>query len=126
MPHEHALEHHESVPPGTTTTGAQSANGARSTAYLATAGPSVQLGAEPGTEGTALGLWMMVSMGLIPIGSLLIGVVTVLMDLQLALASNGGLAAPAGVASGWFTFPAWFRTRRLVNQNKLATAQAHP
>ncbi len=86
----------------------------------------MQLGTEPGTEGTSLGLWMMVSMGLIPIGSLLIGVVTVLMDLQRALASAGSLAAVAGVASGWFTFRAWFRARRLVNQNKLATAQAHP
>jgi hypothetical protein len=48
--------------------------GAALIGYLAIAGATIQLAAVPGTEGRALGLWMIVNSGLVPIGSLLIGV----------------------------------------------------
>jgi predicted MFS family arabinose efflux permease len=67
--------------------------------YLATAGASVQLAAEPGTEGRALGLWMIVNSGLVPIGSLAIGAAAELLHLPYALALAGAGCAIAGIVA---------------------------
>ncbi len=69
--------------------------------YLATAGATIQLAAAPGTEGRALGLWMIVNSGLVPIGSLAIGAISDLANVRLALGSAGLGCALAGLAAAY-------------------------
>lgn len=70
-------------------------------AYLATAGATIQLAAPPGTEGRALGLWMIVNSGVVPFGSLAVGAVAELFTLRLALASAGLGCAICGLAAAY-------------------------
>lgn len=86
--------------------------GASLIGYLATAGASIQLAAEPGTEGRALGLWMIVNSGLVPIGSLAIGAAAELLSLRPALAIAGVGCAIAGLVAHFVSTRA---TTRYVN-----------
>lgn len=83
--------------------------GASLIGYLAIAGATIQLAAVPGTEGRALGLWMIVNSGLVPIGSLLIGVAA---DVP-AVSIRGALGA-AGVGCLLFGIIAVFNARRMM------------
>lgn len=73
--------------------------GAALIAYLSTANATIQLAAAPGTEGRALGLWMIVNSGLVPIGSLIIGGLSDLSTVRVALGSAGAGCAVAGLAA---------------------------
>jgi MFS family permease len=86
--------------------------GAALIGYLAIAGATIQLAAEPGTEGRALGLWMIVNSGLVPIGSLLIGVAA---DIP-AISIRGALGA-AGVGCLLFGILAVFGGRRMTRDD---------
>jgi predicted MFS family arabinose efflux permease len=77
--------------------------------YLAIAGATIQLAAVPGTEGRALGLWMIVNSGMVPIGSLLIGAAA---EVQ-AISIRGALGA-AGVGCLLFGLLALFGGRRMI------------
>jgi predicted MFS family arabinose efflux permease len=77
--------------------------------YLAIAGATIQLAAVPGTEGRALGLWMIVNSGLVPVGSLLIGAAA---EVQ-AISIRGALGA-AGVGCLLFGLLALFGGRRMI------------
>ncbi|HEV7214609.1 MAG TPA: MFS transporter, partial [Chloroflexota bacterium] len=83
--------------------------GASLIGYLAIAGATIQLAAVPGTEGRALGLWMIVNSGLVPIGSLLIGVAA---DVP-AVSIRGALGA-AGVGCLLFGIVAVLNARRMM------------
>lgn len=83
--------------------------GASLIGYLAIAGATIQLAAEPGTEGRALGLWMIVNSGLVPIGSLLIGAAA---EVQ-SIAIRGALGA-AGVGCLLFGILAVLGGRRMM------------
>lgn len=63
--------------------------GAAVIGYLATAGATIQLAAAPGTEGRALGLWMIVNSGLVPIGSLGVGALAEVVGVREALGVAG-------------------------------------
>jgi predicted MFS family arabinose efflux permease len=63
--------------------------GAAVIGYMTTANATIQLTAEPGTEGRALGLWIIVNQGMVPLGSLLIGVATSFVGVRTALGSAG-------------------------------------
>jgi MFS family permease len=86
--------------------------GAALIGYLAIAGATIQLAAVPGTEGRALGLWMIVNSGLVPIGSLLIGVAA---DIP-AISIRGALGA-AGVGCLLFGVLAVFGGRRMMRSD---------
>lgn len=73
--------------------------GAALIAYLSTANATIQLAAAPGTEGRALGLWMIVNSGLVPIGSLVIGGLSDLFTVRFALGCAGAGCGLAGVAA---------------------------
>jgi len=73
--------------------------GAALIGFLATAGATIQLAAEPGTEGRALGLWMIVNSGLVPIGSLAIGAAAEVMPVNNALGIAGIGCAIFGVGA---------------------------
>lgn len=57
--------------------------------YMTTANATIQLAAEPGTEGRALGLWIIVNQGMVPLGSLLIGAATSVVSVRTALGTAG-------------------------------------
>lgn len=69
--------------------------------YLATANATIQLAAEPGTEGRALALWMIVNSGLVPLGSLAIGAATEIWSPRAALGVAGLGCALCGVAAAF-------------------------
>jgi predicted MFS family arabinose efflux permease len=50
--------------------------GAALIGFMTTANATIQLSAEPGTEGRALGLWTIVNSGMVPLGSLGMGAAT--------------------------------------------------
>jgi predicted MFS family arabinose efflux permease len=70
--------------------------------YLATAGATIQLAAAPGTEGRALGLWMIVNSGLVPFGSLAIGALAEAIGVRGALGWGGIGCLLCGVAASIF------------------------
>lgn len=70
-------------------------------AFMATAGATIQLAAEPGTEGRALGLWMIVNTGLVPIGSLALGALGEFYTLRVALAFAGLVCGVTGLVAGF-------------------------
>ena len=74
--------------------------GAAVIGYLATAGATIQLAAMPGTEGRALGLWMIVNSGLVPFGSLAIGALAEAIGVRGALGWGGLGCLVCGVAAG--------------------------
>jgi predicted MFS family arabinose efflux permease len=73
--------------------------GAAVIGYLATAGATIQLAAVPGTEGRALGLWMIVNSGLVPIGSLAIGALAEIIGVRAALGGAGLGCLLCGIAA---------------------------
>lgn len=73
--------------------------GAAVIGYLATAGATVQLAAVPGTEGRALGVWMIVNSGLVPFGSLAIGALAEAIGVRGALGWGGLGCLLCGVAA---------------------------
>ena len=87
-------------------------------AYLAAAGATIQLAARPGTEGRALGLWMIVNSGLVPFGSLAIGAIAEPVGVRSALGGPGVICAICGLA-------AVYVVRRTTRPKKLA-ATAEP
>jgi predicted MFS family arabinose efflux permease len=92
--------------------------GAAMIAYLAAAGATVQLAAVPGTEGRALGLWMIVNSGLVPFGSLAIGAIAEPAGMRSALGGSGVICALCGLA-------AVYVVRRTTRPKKL-TVTAEP
>ncbi len=76
--------------------------GAAVIGYLATAGATIQLAAAPGTEGRALGLWMIVNSGLVPFGSLAIGALAEAIGVRGALGWGGIGCLLCGVAASVF------------------------
>ncbi len=76
--------------------------GAAVIGYLATAGATIQLAAAPGTEGRALGLWMIVNSGLVPFGSLAIGALAEAIGVRGALGWGGIGCLICGVAASIF------------------------
>lgn len=73
--------------------------GASLIGYLAIAGATIQLAAVPGTEGRALGLWMIVNTGMVPIGSLAIGAAAEGITMRGALAAAGVGCLLAGLVA---------------------------
>lgn len=73
--------------------------GAAVIGYLATAGATIQLATVPGTEGRALGLWMIVNSGLVPFGSLAIGALAEVIGVRGALGWGGIGCLLCGVAA---------------------------
>jgi hypothetical protein len=78
--------------------------GAALIGYLATAGATVQLAAAPGTEGRALGLWMIVNSGLVPIGSLAIGGAAEAISMRSALGGAGLGCAICGALAAYVSY----------------------
>ncbi|HEU5422338.1 MAG TPA: hypothetical protein VFU72_02260, partial [Nitrolancea sp.] len=74
--------------------------------------------AVPGTEGRALGLWMIVNSGLVPFGSLAIGAIAEPAGVRGALGGAGVICALCGLA-------AVYVVRRTTRPKKL-TATAEP
>ncbi|HET8628848.1 MAG TPA: MFS transporter [Thermomicrobiales bacterium] len=85
--------------------------GASLIGYLATAGATLQLAAVPGTEGRALGLWMIVNSGLVPLGSLAIGAATAVVSVPVALGAAGIICAVCGVVAVYVNRRAVTRAR---------------
>jgi predicted MFS family arabinose efflux permease len=75
--------------------------GAALIGYMATAGATIQLAAVPGTEGRALGLWMIVNSGLVPLGSLGVGALTEVLGVPTALGLAGLGCALCGLAAAY-------------------------
>lgn len=73
--------------------------GAAVIGYMTTANATIQLAAEPGTEGRALGLWIIVNQGMVPLGSLLIGAATSYVSVRTALGAAGLGCVLFGVAA---------------------------
>ena len=73
--------------------------GAALIGYMATANATIQLAAPPGTEGRALGLWIIVNSGLVPLGSLAIGGLAEWIGTRNALGGAGLGCAICGVAA---------------------------
>ena len=69
--------------------------------YMATANATIQLAAEPGTEGRALALWMIVNSGLVPLGSLAIGAATEVWSPRAALGAAGLGCALCGLIAAY-------------------------
>jgi predicted MFS family arabinose efflux permease len=63
--------------------------GAAMIGFMTTANATIQLSAEPGTEGRALGLWTIVNQGVVPLGSLGMGVATQLLGVRSAIGVGG-------------------------------------
>jgi predicted MFS family arabinose efflux permease len=82
--------------------------GAAMIGFMTTANATIQLSAEPGTEGRALGLWTIVNQGVVPLGSLGMGAAAQLIGTRSAI-GFGGLGCPAcgllalAVAQGFTT-----------------------
>lgn len=70
-------------------------------AFMATAGATIQLAALPGTEGRALGLWMIVNTGLVPLGSLALGALGEFFTLRFALGFAGIVCGVTGLVAGY-------------------------
>ena len=73
--------------------------GAALIGYLATANATIQLASPPGAEGRALGLWMVVNSGLVPLGSLGVGAASELLGVRAALGLAGLGCALCGLAA---------------------------
>ena len=73
--------------------------GAALIGYLATANATIQLASPPGAEGRALGLWMVVNSGLVPLGSLGVGAASALLGVRAALGLAGLGCALCGLAA---------------------------
>lgn len=84
-------------------------------AFMATAGATIQLAADPGTEGRALGLWMIVNTGVVPIGSLALGLIAELFTLRLALALAGIICGVTGLLAGYVNLRAHPRNGRATS-----------
>jgi MFS family permease len=90
--------------------------GAALIGFMTTANATIQLSAEPGTEGRALGLWTIVNSGMVPLGSLGMGASAQMIGLRAAIGFGGlgclacGLIAFA-VAQRVQGFPAVARRR---------------
>ncbi|MFN8540738.1 MAG: MFS transporter [Thermomicrobiales bacterium] len=63
--------------------------GAALIGFMTTANATIQLSAEPGTEGRALGLWTIVNQGVVPLGSLGMGAATQLLGVRSAIGFGG-------------------------------------
>lgn len=63
--------------------------GAALIGFMTTANATIQLSAEPGTEGRALGLWTIVNQGVVPLGSLGMGAATQLLGVRAAIGFGG-------------------------------------
>lgn len=63
--------------------------GAALIGFMTTANATIQLSAEPGTEGRALGLWTIVNSGMVPLGSLGMGAATQLLGVRSAIGFGG-------------------------------------
>jgi hypothetical protein len=68
----------------------------------------------PGTEGRALGLWMIVNSGLVPIGSLAIGALAEVIGVRAALGGAGLGCLVCGVAA--YIAPRLVGAKRPVRQ----------
>ena len=88
--------------------------GAALIGFMTTANATIQLSAEPGTEGRALGLWTIVNSGMVPLGSLAMGAATQLLGVRSAI-GIGGLGC---LVCGLIAFAIAQR-----GQNRLAIAQ---
>ncbi len=77
--------------------------GAAVIGYLATAGATIQLASPPGTEGRALGLWMIVNSGLVPFGSLGLGALAEFIGVRGALGIAGLGCLVCGIAAAIVT-----------------------
>jgi len=77
--------------------------GAAVIGYLATAGATIQLASPPGTEGRALGLWMIVNSGLVPFGSLGLGALAEAVGVRGALGAAGLGCLVCGIAAAIVT-----------------------
>ena len=75
--------------------------GAALIGYLATANATIQLASPPGAEGRALGLWMIVNSGLVPLGSLGIGAASALLGVRAALGLAGLGCALCGLGAAY-------------------------
>lgn len=73
--------------------------GAAVIGYLATAGATIQLASPPGTEGRALGVWMIVNSGLVPFGSLGLGALAEFIGVRGALGIAGLGCLVCGIAA---------------------------
>jgi predicted MFS family arabinose efflux permease len=63
--------------------------GAALIGFMTTANATIQLSAEPGTEGRALGLWTIVNSGMVPLGSLGMGAATQVLGVRAAIGFGG-------------------------------------
>jgi predicted MFS family arabinose efflux permease len=63
--------------------------GAAVIGFMTTANATIQLSAEPGTEGRALGLWTIVNQGVVPLGSLGMGAAAQLIGVRSAIGIGG-------------------------------------
>lgn len=63
--------------------------GAALIGFMTTANATIQLAAEPGTEGRALGLWVIVNSGMVPLGSLAMGAATQVVGVRSAIGIGG-------------------------------------
>ncbi len=63
--------------------------GAALIGFMTTANATIQLAAEPGTEGRALGLWTIVNSGMVPLGSLAMGAATQAIGVRSAIGIGG-------------------------------------
>ncbi len=75
--------------------------GAALIGYMATANATIQLAAPPGTEGRALGLWIIVNSGLVPLGSIAIGGVAEWIGTRNALGGAGLGCVICGIAAAF-------------------------
>ena len=73
--------------------------GAAMIGYMATANATIQLAADPGSEGRALGLWIIVNSGLVPLGSIAIGGVAEWIGTRNALGGAGVGCVICGIAA---------------------------
>lgn len=90
--------------------------GAAVIGYLATAGATLQLASPPGTEGRVLGIWMIVNSGLVPFGSLGVGVLAEALGVRGALGIAGLGCLVCGVIAA-------LGTRRMAAQKRPLPAQ---
>ena len=76
--------------------------GAAIIGFLAVAGATIQLAAAPGTEGRALGLWMIVNSGFVPFGSLAEGAIAEVIRIDNALGIAGAGNFICGIIAAYY------------------------
>ncbi len=73
--------------------------GAALIGFMTTANATIQLAAEPGTEGRALGLWTVVNSGMVPLGSLGMGALAQALGVRGAIGIGGLGCLVCGIAA---------------------------